>query len=571
MLPDVVCSLLTIDDTGHLRPLAAPGLPDSYSAALDGLAIGPDVGSCGSAAYLGQSVTVTDIEHDPRWAAFRALALPLGLRACWSSPILGARGRVLGTFAFYYKECRGPSEIERKLVETSVNLCAIAIERRDRVVERERLASIDGLTDLANRGSFNRAIAELRCGAAVPWALLMIDLDNLKVVNDTFGHQAGDALIKDVARRIEDTCRPDRVFRIGGDEFAVIIEAEDRLVDIEVLAQDILFSLETLADCNRHLIKPQATIGGAVMSDRDSLPDTVRQNADFALYHAKETRRGGFVRYWPGLGTAMTNRLSVIREVETALREARVRPFYQPIVRLDTREIVGAEALCRIIAKDGSVIPAGLFHQATSDAHIASELTEVMLGQLARDLHQWRDMGIVLPHVSFNVSSADFHLGRLHQQIARAFEGRDIPRDQLIVEVTEGVYLGKRDDVIAREIERLRTSGLRVALDDFGTGFASLTHLLTVPVDIIKIDKSFIERLAPADPSSVILEGIFQIAQKLGITAIAEGIETEEQAAHLTKFGCAFGQGFLVSSAVDFDTLTRMVLSGPGHGIAAAA
>lgn len=571
IIPDVVCSLLTVDASGLLHPLAGPSLPESYSQALDGLQIGPKVGSCGAAAYFRKPVAVEDIEHDERWAPYRSLVLPLGFKACWSSPICDGNRRVLGTFAFYYRECRGPNQRERELVKTCLHLCMIALERHERVMERERLANVDSLTGLANRSCFNKTIATLSCEEPGTWALVLVDLDNLKVVNDTFGHHAGDALIKEVAVRIETTCRPDRVFRIGGDEFAIVVQSESGLDDIEAMANGILDCLGPPAGCNGHLLQPQATMGGAILSATDRFAESVRQNADFALYHAKETGRGGFVRYWSGIGTAITHRLSAIRDVQAALHENRMEAFYQPIVRLDTQEMVGVEALCRVITEDGEIIPASTFCEATADAHVASELTNLMLSRVANDVRTWLERGITMKHIAFNVSSADFHLGKLRKQIAEAFHGPDFSLDQLIVEVTEDIYLGQRDKVVAREIDALRKNGLRVALDDFGTGFASLTHLLNVPVDLIKIDKTFIAKLAPGDPSSAILSDLFEIARKLGITVIAEGVETEEQASQLLGFGCQYGQGYLFSPAVRQTAITDMLSRPKTRRKAAAA
>ncbi|MGI4958011.1 MAG: GGDEF domain-containing protein, partial [Janthinobacterium lividum] len=192
----VICSILTIDRAGLIHPLAGPSLPPDYSAALDGLPIGPNAGSCGTAAYLREEVTVVDIENDPRWAAFKHLALPFNLRACWSSPILSVSGEAIGTFAFYYDECRGPTERERSIVRQCVHLCIIALERHQRVVDHERRAFTDALTGLGNRAAFDAALATLDCDLPGQWGLLVVDLDNLKVVNDTFGHHVGDCLLK---------------------------------------------------------------------------------------------------------------------------------------------------------------------------------------------------------------------------------------------------------------------------------------------------------------------------------------------------------------------------------------
>jgi diguanylate cyclase (GGDEF)-like protein len=559
LLPGVICSVLRLDRNGLLHPIASPKLPQDYAASIDGMMIGPDVGSCGSAAYYGVPVAVTDIDSDPRWSAFKTLVLAQGLNACWSSPVRGADGTIIGTFALYFAEKRGPSEQEEAIVEACTTLCAIALERHDRVLGRERRASTDALTDLPNRASFNGALAGLSCADPGTWALLVIDLDNLKTINDTFGHDAGDSLLQSVATSIATTTAPDPVFRLGGDEFAVIMRAPAALADLDGIAQRILAALDEPTDCGGHMIIPRATIGGAALTAGDQRAETVRQHADFALYHAKETGRGGFVRYWPGIGSAMTHRINVIRDVDVALREGRIESFYQPVVRLDTGEIVGVEALCRLIRPDGEIVSAAAFHQATADVHVASALTGRMLSLVATDVRSWLDRGIPFQHVGINISSADLHRGTLYERLYSAFDAEHVPLKHVILEVTESVYLGERDPVVGREIKALRARGLRVALDDFGTGFASLTHLLSVPVDIIKIDKSFVDRLVVGDPSVAIVEGLIQIARKLGIRVIAEGIEREDQASLLRQFGCKLGQGYLFSPAVPRDVAFQLL------------
>jgi diguanylate cyclase (GGDEF)-like protein len=559
LAPGAICSILTVDRGGLLHPLAAPSLPGSYSVALDGLAIGPNVGSCGTAAYLRQEVTVIDIEHDDRWAESRHLVEPLSLRACWSKPILNATGEAIGTFAFYYRDCRGPTQLEREIVRNCIHLCVIAFERHQRVVEHERRAFTDSLTGLSNRAAFDCALAALKCDLPGRWALLVLDLDNLKVVNDTFGHHAGDCLLRTAAGRIADRAGGGQAFRIGGDEFAVILKADEMQLDLEVTAASILSKLAEPADCGGHIVVPRATVGGAILATGDRVAERVRQNADFALYHAKETGRGGFVRFWPGLGTNITRRLADIREVDAALREHRIEAFYQPVVRLDTREIVGLEALCRMRLGD-RIIAAADFQDAMADVHVAKALTARMMTLVAADVCTWLDMGIPFQHVGVNVSSADMHGGAIDSMLAAAFGSEGVPLKHVIVEVTETVYMADGDRSVQVAVETLRAKGFRVALDDFGTGYASLTHLLTIPVDIIKIDKSFVGRLARENASMAIVEGLLQIAKKLDIRVIAEGIETEDQAALLAGAGCVLGQGYLFSRAVDRDATTKALL-----------
>ena len=559
LAPGVICSVLTIDGGGLIHPLGGPSLPARYSTALDGQPIGPAVGSCGTAAYLGQDVAVTDIETDPRWVDFKHLALPLGLHACWSSPILSTTGEAIGTFAFYYPERRGPTELERELVRNCLHLCVIAIERHQRVIEHEKRAFNDALTGLSNRAAFDAALEGMNCDSPGQWALLVLDLDNLKVVNDTFGHHAGDCLVRTAGARIAAAAGADRAFRIGGDEFAVLLQAGEAPLDLSQAAERMLAALAEPADCGGHIVIPRATVGGAAVSVGDRVAERVRQNADFALYHAKETGRGGFVRYWPGLGTNITRRLGDIREVDAALREDRIEAFYQPVVRLDTREIVGLEALCRMRLA-GRIVPAANFHEATRDVHVAKAMIERMVTLVAADVRGWLDLGIPFQHVGINVSSADVHGGTLANLLTGIFERDNVPLKHVIVEITESVYMGDGVLSVEKAVESLRTKGFRVALDDFGTGFASLTHLLTVPVDIIKIDKSFVDRLAPGDASMAIVEGLLHIAGKLDLRVIAEGIETEGQANLLRAAGCILGQGHLFSRAVDRDATTELLL-----------
>ena len=558
ILPEVVCSIITAD-AGRLKGLAAPSLPDAYREAFDGLAIGPDAGSCGSAMHTGQPVEASDISTDPRWVEFAHLPLALGLKACWSTPVIGKDGEVLGAFAFYFREARSHTIAEAEIVQASVHLCAIAIERDRQTAALNRLAYQDLLTGLPNRAAFNAVSDRMGASEAHLSGLLVIDLDNLKTINDTFGQRVGDGVIQAAAARIEQTSAPFRVFRLGGDEFAVLIgEARLDRAGIETLANEILAALSEEAECEGHAIQPRATIGGAFALNGDGI-QMLRQNADFALHHAKETRRGGFVLHSPVLGSRMTRRLDAIRAVSAALCEDRIDAYYQPIVRLDTGEIVGLEALFRVITAEGQVLPAGDYFEATSDVHTAIRLTRRMLDIVAHDVRIWLEQGIWFQHIGINASSADFQSGRLLEALREAFDREGVPLKHVILEVTESVYMGHDGDGVGPAIQELRAKGLRVALDDFGTGFASLTHLLSVPVDVIKIDKSFVSRMEPGNRGGAIVEGMLAIATKLGIRVVAEGVETHAQAEQLRRWGCLLGQGFLYSRAVDRQVITALL------------
>ncbi len=558
LAPDAICSILLVDSEQVLHPLAAPSLPSACAGAVEGIQAGPHVGSCGTAAFRKVPVMVTDIENDPLWEGYRDLVAPLGLRACWSSPICDQDGAVVATFAFYYRTCRGPDEMERSIVQTCLHLCAIAIGQ-DRVRRRnQRLAFFDALTGLPNRGQFNNLLSHA-IEANEPFGLMLVDVDHLKLVNDTLGHNHGDLLIRTVGERLSN-CHPSlTTCRLGGDEFAVIVADCPDDQSLNDAACRILEAVRGLIEAGDQTINPHITVGGALYGPDGADSASLSQNADFALYHAKETRRGGYVRFCPGLRTSMLERANIVRSVDQALRDKRILAHYQPIVRLDTSEIVGLEALVRMRMPDDRIAGAGEFHAALADPRIAWQVTGEMLTQVASDIRHWLDLGIAFQHVGINVTTGDFQRGDLEQRIVETFEKARVPLKHIILEVNEAVYMGGKQQMVPRAVSALRQRGLLVALDDFGTGFASLTHLLSFPVDIIKIDRSFVARLGTNKASDVVVGSIIDIARKLGMKLVAEGIETPEQSRILGELGCRLGQGYLFARPASFDATTRLL------------
>lgn len=561
MVPGIVTSVLRLDDRGCLYHLAGPSLKAEYINAINGLKIGDGVGSCGTAAFRASPVMVESIETNPFWAPFKQLAIPLGFKACWSTPII-SDDKVLGTFAFYFFTERSPSDFERQIVAACVHLCAIGMDRELRLQERRRLAHTDALTGLPNRTRFNEVIAQENSQDR-HWGLLLMDLDDLKLVNDTFGHQAGDDLIQTVGRRLQVLSGIDRAFRLGGDEFAVIVGG-DECVDLGFFASYILDSLKTPCFCAGHTIYPSGTIGGAVAQPGEST-DQVRQNADFALYEAKERCRGQFVEYNQRVGSRFAKRFVAFQQVTEGLREARIDAHYQPIVDLQTGGIVGLEALCRLTTRDGEIIAASQFHEATRDMKLAAELTGRILEIVAKDARRWLDLGLYFGRVGLNVSAGDFLDGRLSKKIVGVLDKNGVPTDRIVIELTESIYIGRHEQSVVGQIAELRNAGLSVALDDFGTGFASLTHLVTIPLDIIKIDRLFVERMMHEKSASVIVEALLSISKKLNFRVIAEGIETMEQCRFLCGLGCTRGQGFLFSKALHRDDVTAFLIQQAGQ------
>jgi EAL domain-containing protein (putative c-di-GMP-specific phosphodiesterase class I) len=310
---------------------------------------------------------------------------------------------------------------------------------------------------------------------------------------------------------------------------------------------------------------PSVTVGAAIRSIDDKDGVVMRQNADLALYHGKEDRgRGSLVLYAPELRTRMNQRLRAIDQLRRAIAEDRVLARYQPVARLDRGDVIGFEALARIRERDGRIVPACEFHEGFADARNAAEATRTMLHHVARDLRTWLDAGIAVGRVAVNLAPADFAHGRLVEEVKAIFAQAAVPLDRLTVEITESVYIGRRDMVVQRQIEELRRLGIKLALDDFGTGYASLTHLLYTPVDILKIDKSFVDNLTDGGAAGgAVINGLMRIAEKLGIEMIAEGVETIEQRERLVALGCRLGQGHLFARALDRDEVGKLLRTAP--------
>ncbi|MDV3251875.1 EAL domain-containing protein [Devosia sp. BK] len=558
LAPGVICSILLVEDGVVLRPLAAPTLPQVYTDQIDGLKAGPKAGSCGTAVYHKTEVVVSDIAIDPLWDSFRAHAEPHGLRACWSNPIINHAGRVVATFAFYYREPRGPSDLERDIVATCVHLCALAIEH-ERIRERNfRLAYFDVLTGLANRGRFNQLLSDV-IDDEQPFGLILLDIDHLKSVNDTIGHAAGDRLIATVAARLNSVNDKLVPCRLGGDEFAVIVRGCDSHELLEHWGSLLCDAATGMVEMGGQTFEAHVTMGGALFGVDGITASTLIQNADFALYHAKQARRGGYMAFHSDLRTQMTHRHAMVREVDQALLENRIEPHYQPIVNITTNQIVGLEALARLRMPDGAVVSAGQFHTALSDPRIAYEMTGQMLTQVARDMRHWLDVGLNFQHVGVNVTTGDFLRGDLADRIIDIFGRASVPLSHIVLEVNEAVFMGGSDKIVPNAVEALRARGILVALDDFGTGFASLTHLLSFPVDIIKIDRSFVTRLGVDGPSEALVSGIVDIAHKLDMRTVAEGVEREEQAEMLRRLGCNLAQGYLYARPVPARVCTGML------------
>jgi len=555
IFPEVVSSILAVDETRTLHTLAAPSLPAFYAEAIEGLRAGPRAGSCGTAAWRGEPVTVEDIETDPLWADYKGLVLPLGLRACWSSPIKLRDGRVAGTFAFYFREPRGPGVWHERVVAACVQLCMLALERHESQERIARLAYYDTLTGLPNRALLRRELdAAFGVTSEKSRAFLFLDIDRFKDVNDTLGHSAGDELLVEVASRLQKQLRPgDVICRHGGDEFVVVLDDcdPDRAAG---MAERVHAALSEPTEVIGLSLPITASIGISLYPRDGRDTDTLLKNADAAMYQAKAEGRARHRFFSADMNQLAQDRLLLSVALREAIAERRLTLRYQPQISAMDGSVLGVEALARWSHPQLGDVSPDRFIKLAEEAGLIEAIGEWALDEGCRQLKAWDDAGLGMPSVSVNISPLHFRTRDLQPAVVGALGRHGIEPGRLSVEITEGVVM---DDcpIAIENCRALHAHGVRLSMDDFGTGYSSLSHLARLPVHELKIDRSFMRDLEDNDNVRHLVTAVIRIGQSLGLQVVAEGVETDAQRRFLQGLDCDALQGFLFSKALPPDEL----------------
>lgn len=423
-------------------------------------------------------------------------------------------------------------------------------------------AHFDALTGLPNRRMMRERLREelKKCRRGrLQLALLLIDLDHFKEVNDTLGHDRGDTLLTEAARRISSCLREvDTVARMGGDEFTVIISELHDPKDLEAILDKILLTLGSVFQLGLDQVFVSASIGVTVYPNDAVAIEDLMKNADQALYVAKGAGRNRYSFYTPALQEAAQLRAQLSHDLRTALASQQFRVYYQPIVTLATGTVHKAEALVRWLHPTrGMVSPADFIPVAESSGLITA-LGEWVFQQAADQVHAWRSSLHPQFQISVNKSPVQFentHTG--HAPWIDQLRARGLDGDSIVVEITEGLLLSTSEGVVA-QLLRLRDDGIGVSLDDFGTGYSSLSYLQKFDIDYIKIDQSFVRNLQPNSTNLALCQAIVAMAHALGMRVIAEGVETEQQRNLLLTTGCDYAQGYFYSRPVPADVFTAL-------------
>ncbi|HEV2755559.1 MAG TPA: EAL domain-containing protein [Actinomycetota bacterium] len=495
-------------------------------------------------------------------------------KATVGDALAGLVGSPRGTSATL--ECRvvHPSGELKDLEVTATNLlddpnvAGIVLNARDisqrKVAERdnealqEQLAHQafhDPLTGLANRAllreRLQHALARVT-RSREPLAVMFIDLDEFKAVNDSMGHDAGDEILMAVAGRLRESVRPaDTIARLGGDEFAILLEGMLSASEGPRVAERIIRTFTTPFELDGHPVSIGASIGLALKDGKEGTEELLG-NADVAMYAAKARGRGCYEVYRPELRLARTARIRQELDLQTAVARGEFVVQYQPIVDMETGRPSGAEALLRWSHPVRGLVPPSEFVELAEDTGLIVPLGRWVLRRACRDAAAWRAAhpGAEAAKVSVNLSVRQFQEPDLVQQVADTLTVTGFPAGSLVIEITESVFLADSPATI-ETLRGLKELGVLIAIDDFGTGYSSLSYLRRFPVDILKIDRSFIDGIDRGVEDSALARAIVQIGENLNLRIVAEGIETPEQLEEVRRLGCHEGQGFHLSVPLD--------------------
>lgn len=466
----------------------------------------------------------------------------------------------------------GAPIIDDKGVATGTLGMFMDITTRKRAEEQlHQDAFHDGLTRLANRALYmdhlRMTIERCKSRHSNPYAVLFLDFDRFKVINDSLGHAEGDELLKQIARRLELSTRTgDLVARLGGDEFVILLSEMLDVNDAVQVAERIQDDLKKPFDLNGSEVFISASIGIALSTGGYKHAEEMLRDADIAMYRAKAKGKARYQVFNRAMREQATSRLQLETEMRASIERHEFEVHYQPIVNLETSEIIGFEALVRWRHPTRGMIPPDNFIPAAEENGLILPLGRWILGESCRQMREWQDAYAQASSlmVSVNLSCKQFLQSDLAEQVGLTLKATGLAPRCLKLEITES-YLIENIDKAIKIMNRLRDIGVELSLDDFGTGYSSLSYLHRLPVSSLKIDRSFISRMTDSEENNEIVHTIVKLAQNLKMQVIAEGIETDEQLAQLNQLNCGFGQGYLFAKPMEAERAAEFINENLGN------
>jgi diguanylate cyclase (GGDEF)-like protein/PAS domain S-box-containing protein len=557
-LPGALCSTLLLKP-GNFCHVAASTIGKDGLVGLEGLRLDEIAANFGAGGDLREMAFADDLFMDCSNERLRAWANALDLKSSWLAPVLDAGGVLLGLIVVFFRELRQPGPQDRNRLKMATGMASIAIEHCRLTDRLSYQAQHDALTGLPNRflleDRLQQAIAYANRHQSL-LAVLLLDLDGFKYINDSLGHQAGDQVLIEVSNRLRSVIRKtDTLARIGGDEFCLVFSDVHKKSDALRIAQTCLDSLREPIHIAERDYSVSASIGVSCYPEHGSESEVLQQHADTAMYHAKFNGKNGFQVFTPEINAQLRERLQLMGDLRQALENGELRLEYQPQF-LANRELVGFEALLRWDHPERGAISPGKFIPIAEETGSIVPIGKWVLDQACRQLAAWRRAGYNRLRMSVNVSTMQFERHDWMQTISDALNQNELPPSSLELELTESVVM-KNCEHAAERLAQLRTLGISSAIDDFGTGYSSLKYLQDLPIDTVKIDQSFVRNLDPItngeSGNGAIIRAIVTLARQLGLRVVAEGVETKEELELLCRLGCDLVQGYLFSKPMTAD------------------
>ena len=505
-------------------------------------------------------VWVADVADDSTLQR-RDIALQAGLQSAFAFPIL-VGGEFYGLMEFFAREPRQRDERVLELVQTVGVQIGQFIARKQAEINLQFFASHDPLTGLFNRGMFNDRLQQAIAQAARferSLALLFIDLDGFKLVNDTLGHNAGDALLAELAARLRVTLREgDVIGRMGGDEFVVLIEEFAEAGQVAEVAKKMLETVARPFVLQAREFEVTASLGISIYPEDGKDAQTLLKNADMAMYLVKQQGKNSFRFYSPQLNVHLVERLSMESNLRRAIERGELQLAYQPKVGVRDGQVSGVEALVRWQHPTQGLINPGEFVPLAEDAGLMLAIGEWVLHTACRQVRDWRDQGLPLLRVAVNISPRQFAQDSLIQVVREALHHSGVDPARLELEVREEMVLRNLERAV-RVLNQFKDLGVRLVIDDFGTGYSSLNALKRLPVDGVKIDRTLVLDLPRGTDAAALTRGVIAMAHSLGIAVTAEGVETREQWEFLNQLACEEMQGNYFSAPVGPEIVASIV------------
>lgn len=550
-----------------LKLLTAPKLPKIFHQQVDHIPISHNSMPCAVAAQTGKSIIIEDLSKSEYCQEFSRLSLSLDLKACWATPIFSPNKTIQGIFVIYFPRVKQPSNLHHEILKHFTLLTSIALEKHHLRAEQEKaqeqieqLAFYDPLTDLPNRrllmNRTQKVIERIR-REHLFGALIFIDLNGFKRINDSLGHHVGDKLLMSVARRLQSSIREsDTIARIGGDEFVILLEdlgASKRLIEREAkqVAQRSLRDLEQHFELSGRRYRIDASIGIAVINEHDNDAIEVLKHADAAMYEAKKHSHQRIRFHNELLQKSIDHHLKVESEINDALDHYAFHAYYQPQVDLNGK-LIAAEALIRWHHPDKGVIYPIDFIAIAEQMGAMHKMQETMLTEACETISQLKRLDLLNDEfrISVNICPSQLQSNMLPLNLMRTLNLYDLPPKHFMLEITEGMLIDDLEQTIAI-LDDLRHYGFKISIDDFGTGYSSLSYLNSLPVNEIKIDKSFISTLSDESSSHGVVDTIIALSKHFHFDVIAEGIEQPAQLDALRKKEVKGMQGFLFAKPMN--------------------